>query len=152
MPLSIQQGDLLDRDLTGTVIINGCNAKGVMGAGFAFQIRTKFPEAFDFYRREFLRRQLKLGTVLYTHDFKYNCTIANCVTQEYYGRDPTVTYADYDAVASCTQNVATQVKHLGRTKIYLPLVGGGLGGCVEGRLIPIYEKSFANVDAVLWLK
>ena len=45
--LNIINDDLLNSP--DRIIVHGCNAQGVMGAGVAKAIRTKYPEAYSNY-------------------------------------------------------------------------------------------------------
>ena len=55
-------GDLLGA--TQKVIIQGCNAQGVMGSGVAKVIRERWPEVFETYNLHYKTFGLKLGDVI----------------------------------------------------------------------------------------
>ena len=61
-------------------------------------------------------------------------------------------YADYQAIERCTEQAAAKLSEFGRDRIYLPSIGTGNAAGDPGIILPILEKSFSDVDAVLWLK
>lgn len=109
------KGDLLTA--TDGIIAHGCNAQGVMGSGVALQIKEKFPEAYA----DYLKMPKTLGTVGYT-EVSQKLTIANCITQEFYGRDKNVRYVSYDAL----ELVFKQLGMLHGYTINIPMIGAGL--------------------------
>ena len=114
------KGNLLEA--TEPYIGHGCNAQGVMGSGVALAIKTKWPKAFDDYRREFDETGLELGSIINSPqpDGKI---ILNCITQNYYGRNA-LRYASYDAIDDCMVGL----RNFGYDNIAFPKIGAGLGG------------------------
>lgn len=126
MNIEYREGNLLESDLK--FIAHGCNACGVMGSGIAKAIREKYPEAYNVYRKQYINKGLKLGSVIQAtiSDFCSPETtsvvplipdhpakiIFNCITQATYGRDPSVRYVDYDAVFSCVQEINRRFSEL----------------------------------------
>lgn len=118
------KGDLFQDD--HVMIAHGCNAQGVMGSGFALEIKQRFPDAYEAYYRKCAQttnRISLLGDVIpvYTTIGKI---IFNCITQGNYGKDGTK-YVSYDAVDTC-------MKYIGESQpkwhIAMPKIGAGLGG------------------------
>ena len=117
-----KQGNLLD--VTEGVIIHGCNAQGVMGSGVALAIKNKYPKAYDSYKAYEKSPGLILGS-LSMCKVTPKLYIVNLVTQESYGRDPSIRYVSYGAI------------HLGFEKLqevfsdervfHFPTIGAGLG-------------------------
>ena len=103
------------------IVIHQCNAKGVMGAGVAMQLRTKYPELYTVYKNS----DLKLGNIsIYNHtDYLY---IVNCIMQDNYGRERC--YTDLHAVKTCMMRVHALSQDLG-LQVYAPYnMGCGLAG------------------------
>lgn len=116
-------GSLLDSD--EAVIAHGCNAQGVMRSGIAKDIRERYPQAFtDYYNRwHFFYAEIPnkfLGKVIETK--LPERTILNIISQEYYGRDPSVRYVSYDAIATAIE----RINELGYTRVAFPMIGAGL--------------------------
>lgn len=115
-------------DVTGAhedIIAHGCNAQGVMGSGVAKAIRDKWPGAYEAYRKEYEERGLSLGEVIIFQ--APDATIANCITQEFYGKDGKV-YVDYDAVHKCMAALRKYCQDQNLTTVAMPKIGAGLGG------------------------
>ena len=118
------KGDLL-KENTG-IIVHGCNAQGVMGAGLALKIKTKYPEAYDAYINAYKENnRLDLGSFTYAKINK-DLYIVNAITQEFYGSDKDRTYVNYDAIQKVFESVfvMSTKKHL---PIKMPRIGCGLG-------------------------
>jgi O-acetyl-ADP-ribose deacetylase (regulator of RNase III) len=111
------------------IIAHGCNAQGVMGAGIAKQIKTKYPTAFELYRQKCLsipfdyRYQLLGEVVWYASG---DLIIANCITQLYYGRDQNRDYVSYQAIEQCFKEINNQALFDEPLPIYFPKIGAGL--------------------------
>lgn len=122
-------------DVTETesiLIAHGVNAQGVMASGVAKAIRAKFPYAYDTYIEVYRQGHLHLGNVVYADaEFpemwkRTAPTIANCVTQEFYGRNGV--YIDYGAIKSCMANLNEFCHRNNIDQISMPMIGAGLGG------------------------
>lgn len=110
------------------IIVHGCNAQGVMGAGLARQIRLQYPECYEVYAaycREAYAAHEILGTVCwYQQDDLY---IANAITQEHYGRTYGKTYVSYVELKRCFEAINQVALELNQP-VYFPKIGTGLGG------------------------
>lgn len=149
MTLKIETGDIFNVIANKDVVfIHGCNAKGVMGSGIAKIVKTNYPEAYKAYKQVQKEEGLHLGQVIAVNT-ESGPIIVNGITQENYGRNPNVQYADYDAVVIVCQAVA---RHFKDKQIHLPMIGGGLGNLDIKRLTAIFQAAFYDVDATLWLK
>jgi O-acetyl-ADP-ribose deacetylase (regulator of RNase III) len=150
--LEIRVGDMFTETLNqeGIIIVHGCNAQGVMGSGVAAIMKKLYPYAYLAYKQVSRRHGLKLGAVVMAPaPGNEGPTIANAITQEFYGRDGKV-YASYDAIVVAMQAIA---KLAGKdTPVHLPMIGGGLGGCDVKRLTAIFQAAFYDTNATLWLK
>ena len=151
MILKIETGDIFNAILNRDVVfMHGCNAKGVMGSGIAKIVKDNYPHAYRAYKEIQKTQGLHLGQVIVAAPSTENePTIVNAITQENYGRDVNVKYADYDAIIIACEAVA---KHFKGKEIHLPMIGGGLGNLDVKRLTAIYQAVFYDSDATLWLK
>lgn len=144
MKIIYKKGNLLDTDIK--VIVHGCNAQGVMGAGIAKQIALKFPNAYKVYRKAYLENTLDLGSVHWA-----DCTshiIGNAITQEYYGRGSI--QVQYIHIKEAMFEVEQVLSVEGYDKVALPKIGAGLGGGNWSIIENIIEKTFVNVQPYVY--
>lgn len=108
--LSVQHG----------IIAHQVNCKGVMGAGLAKQIRSKYPQVFDSYSKHCSDECLGKIQLIQVTESLY---VANLFSQLNYGRGSR--HTDYEAMRSCFLKL-NQFKDI---DIYLPYaIGCGLAG------------------------
>lgn len=156
MALKIESGDvfnelaMMQERGKPVLFVHGCNAQGVMGSGVASLLKKLYPWAFEAYKGEHRDFGLPLGEVVFATAQDSMVVVANAITQKNYGRDGKV-YVDYDAVIQSMEKVRTRALALG-TPVYLPMIGGGLGGGDVKRLTAIFQAIFHDVDATLYLK
>ncbi len=149
--LEIKSGDVFNEIMEQKVLmVHGCNAQGVMGSGVAKLVKDLYPFAYVDYKETKRTRGLHVGQVVISTNENSPVTIANAITQQYYGRDGGQ-YVDYDGTIIALQAVAKYAKEK-ELPVHLPLIGGGLGGGDEKRLIAIFQGVFYNNEATLWLK
>lgn len=128
--IEYKKGDLLA--VTSGFILHGCNALGVMGSGVAKAIRAKYPNVYESYRSVYEMGGLQLGYVDWAAAAP-GLFIANCITQENFGRDGK-RYVNYSALARCFHEVVTDaLEHKQKfpkvdTTLHFPKIGAGLGG------------------------
>lgn len=147
---TMQNGDLF-AEVEHGYIVHGCNAQGVMGSGFAKLVRDKYPVAYQTYMNQADTGYI-LGEVI-PAIVEPRLVIVNAITQEFYGTDRV--HVDYDAVAQALEGV----KHLAETgmiesnDVHFPLIGGGLAGGDQFRLVEIFGAAFgdSDVNGTLWL-
>lgn len=154
MEIIYKRGDLLQTDIP--VIAHGCNAKGVMGSGVAKAVREKWPHVYDEYKFWHSQEMLKPGQVLWvdTDDHKL---IANCITQEDYGRSKTKVYVDYIALAKCMKAIEEEgVRRLDEHDpftfhfVAMPRIGAGLANGDWDRISKIIETCFKQIQPVVY--
>ena len=121
------KGNLLDSNCD--YICHQVNCQGVMGSGIARQIRERWPEVYEGYKRfcEYYntRDESLLGKVMITNR---GCPmrIANLFSQDTYGYDG-MRYTSYDAFAHCLITLKEHVPD--DCTIGFPKnIGCGLGG------------------------
>jgi O-acetyl-ADP-ribose deacetylase (regulator of RNase III) len=153
------------------IVVQGCNAKGVMGKGLAKQIRDRHPVVFETYRREYETRGLPLGSIVWVADGPHR-VFANAITQDDYRRDPRepAIHADYVAIAQVVDYLdAIAMLSLKETfhadifettgvrfdepveRIALPLIGAGLAGGSWKMISSIIETRSKNFTPVVYL-
>lgn len=144
MKIIYKEGDLLEAE--ENIIIHGCNAQGVMGSGVALVIKNKYPEAYKTYR-SYAGVGYRLGTISFAQigDGKI---IGNAITQEYYGRDKSKVYVDYDAVRAVFNYLNTLFP---QDKIALPKIGAGLANGDWNVIEKIIEEECKDVQPVVYV-
>lgn len=149
--LKIIKGNLWELVPSKCVIVHGCNAQGVMGSGFAKDVKIMYPKAYNYYVQAFktterLAGKDWLGRVIAVDENGH--TIVNAITQEFYGRDPTVKYVSYAAVVASLTKAAKIARKL-NVPIYMPLIGGGLANGNRDVLMALFEEIFETTEAYL---
>jgi len=140
--MKIINGDLIElgKNNEFDIILHGCNCYNVMGAGIAAQIAQQFPDA-EMADNETLRGDAgKLGT--YTIGMSGRLVILNCYTQ--FGISSTGNDVfEYTAFERVLDKIAHR---FGKWRIGLPLIGMGLAGGDEGRIVPMIERFAERVE------
>jgi O-acetyl-ADP-ribose deacetylase (regulator of RNase III) len=140
--MKIINGDLIElgKNNEFDIILHGCNCYNVMGAGIAGQIAQQFPDA-QMADNETLRGDAgKLGT--YTIGMSGRLVILNCYTQ--FGISSTGNDVfEYTAFERVLDKIAHR---FGKWRIGLPLIGMGLAGGDEGRILPMIERFAERVE------
>jgi O-acetyl-ADP-ribose deacetylase (regulator of RNase III) len=148
--------DMLDHMTTQDMVVHGCNAQGVMGAGFAKQIKQRFPAAFQAYRRAY---GAGLGTITLSRSALGESDepiICNMITQQNiaqpWSEGPLVSY---DAIYNGFDKVFRYAKKHNLT-VNFPLIGAGLGGGqwqIISAIIEFSENKFdVSTQKHLWVK
>ena len=140
-----------------SIICHQVNCMGVMGAGIAKQMKQKYPENFDRYKKlcdEFSDRpELLLGqcqlTINYDNARKSNTRyIANLFGQVGYGRDRQQT--DLKSLFQAFLSLREQSRLIDKCTIAIPYgIGCGLGGAKWSDVYKIIEKVFKNDEYLI---
>jgi O-acetyl-ADP-ribose deacetylase (regulator of RNase III) len=143
-------GDLLD--VRRGIIVQGCNAQGVMGSGVAKAIRDKYPFVYDLYRGAYEKKGLQLGQVVWATVSKEEpmLTIANAITQEFYGRDPNRVYVSYEGLRIAFERVA-EIARKHDLPVHYPRIGAGLAQGDWNRITAIIDTALTGVEHTLWV-
>ena len=147
-------GDLLENVTHDAIIVHGCNAQGVMGGGFALQVKNKYPRAYEGYRRHLERCLEEEGC----YDEKVlgggvsvcvgnNLYIANMITQNKFGTDKR--HANYEAIAHAFELVAKESDKR-NLPIHYPMIGAGLAGGNWNIISTIIDTTLMGYDHTLW--
>ena len=128
------------------IICHQVNARGVMGAGLAGQVKQYFPGAFQDYRDAYDSGTLKLGNVVISQIKPYNF-IAHIVGQHDYGRS--AVFTNYQALGLALSSLKTFRETLDRdVPIFFPYrMGSGLGGGKWRIVKDVIEEHFP--DAII---
>ena len=118
------------------IIVHGCNSLGVMGAGVAKVIKTKYPECYKTYEEHVFNNQDLLGTVAW-HRVNEKLRIANTITQKNVGTNKR--QVDYEAIAKCFEEVYAEAYSLD-LQVFFPKIGSGLGGGDRNIISTIIEN------------
>jgi O-acetyl-ADP-ribose deacetylase (regulator of RNase III) len=109
------------------IIAHQCNAKGVMGAGLALALRTKWPQVFDNYYEGLMRKKVNEGDCQLV-EVGTNLMVANLIAQREYGREKHRCYTEYDLLYQSLLSLRDQAEEK-KLPIFLPyLMGCGLAG------------------------
>lgn len=128
------------------IICHQVNAKGVMGAGLAGQVKQWFPKAFADYKAAYDTGELKLGHAVISQIKPY-CYIAHIVGQHGYGRNSLFT--NYQALSLAFGSLKKFRETLDKeVPIFFPWrMGSGLGGGSWRIVKDIIEEFFP--DAII---
>lgn len=150
-----QEGNLLA--VKEGILVHGCNAQGVMGAGVAAAVRKTHPGAYEVYAKAYRQARhagkpdLPLGEVIWFVASKDppRLAIANGITQRYFGADPAVRYVDYDAVRQVFRTVAA-VARRHQLPVHYPLIGAGLAKGDWSVIAHIIDEELEGLSHTLW--
>ncbi len=155
--LKICRGDLFESDsfkLGPYILMHGCNDIGRYGAGFAMEVRRRFPDAYQHYLMWFGRRQtdrvqrLRLGAIQLVPVGDGESYICNAITQHgvasyrslMRGQTPPFRL---DAFESCLSSLTDLAPKLAEKStrpdhftILMPQIGCGLGGFKWSQIEP----------------
>ena len=144
--------------ITHGVIGQGVNCQGKMGKGVAKDIRNKWPIVYSQYllmcsshSPEELLGTAHLINVGDTQSTGINqLFVANCFTQEFYGRDGK-RYADPLAIKKALTNTLEFCKGID-LPLYMPKIGCGLGGLNwEKDVLSIIEELDAQFQLPIFI-
>ena len=144
-------GNLLD--VTTGVLVHGCNARGVMGAGVAKAVKARYPGAYAAYHHAYEECGLSVGQVIAypvpNGNGSLELVIANAIIQDGYGTDRR--QVDYAGV----ERAFVQVEHIARTfgfqDVHFPLIGCGLAGGDWRVIEPIIRRTLHGLRKHLWV-
>ena len=107
------------------LIAHGVNCQNAMGSGVARALYMQWPKVKSEYHKW---GSMVLGEVQFVV-IEPGLIVANCFTQEHYGRDFGKRYADPRAVRECLEEAAEYAyTEWSLREIHIPRIGCGLGG------------------------
>lgn len=135
--LSIKSTNLWQDVTKDTTIVHGANINGIMGAGFALQLRTRYPGNYNKYREFCLAGKAILGDI-----FLYNSanTIVNLFSQEIYRP------AKLSAIRRGLISTHNVMKAIGKHILLSPAIGCGIGKLNFADVYNVYSDIFGNSD------
>lgn len=143
--MKLHYGNLIEKAKSGEfdVIMHGCNCFCTMGSGIAKHIRAAFPEAYEADLTTKKGDRSKLGTFseVTVERNGHQITIINAYTQYHYGGNKD--HFEYDTFPKLLQSVKEKYGH---KKIGLPLIGCGLAGGDEAKILHMIKENLDNVD------
>jgi len=155
MTIHVVKGNLIKDIVSNKIqghIIQGCNAQGGMGAGFALQVRNQIPTAFDAYMKVHYEKGLSLGMAIPAR-LSEQTVFWNLITQERYGRKP-IKYVSYDGIDDSLRNMRRMIDNRQDAeipnKLYFPLIGCGLANGQWSTVSSIIETHFFDFDKTLY--
>lgn len=145
------EGDILTAKTDA--ILQQVNCRGVMGAGLAKQIRTKYPYVYNRYlslcNEHVTKPYFLLGRiqVITPPSCEYDVpTIVNLFAQDRYGRDRQ--YTDYDAMRECFRRVN---ERFAGDSVAIPYgIGCGLAGGDWDIVLNMIEKELTKCDISIY--
>lgn len=165
----IKFGSILTVD--SGIIVHGCNAQGVMGAGVALQIKNKWPKSFNDYANfiDGVFNNVSAGRQLLipsqSAEFKQNVmgrvvdtviseklVISSAITQFDYSNSGSK-HTNYQAVYEAFEHILDLAKET-RLPVHYPLIGAGLGGgnwAIISEIIDTVFQSNPEIHRTLWL-
>lgn len=147
MSITYVYGDILDSD--ARAICHQVNCCGVMGAGLAKQIASRFPEVKRLYQKRCFGKSKPslLGTVqaIPVSDSQY---VLNIFGQVDYGRDRR--YTDYEALRTA---LSTIQEYFRGHRIAIPFkMGCGLAGGDWSTVLDIIKETLTDCRVLIYVK
>lgn len=140
-------------------LLHGCNSKGVMNSGVAKELRRRYPEAFNVYRKQYeaFLKMTASGIPVGNYSFVEvnRIGIFNLVTQENYGYDGKC-YFSYEGFQKGLESID---KYFYSLKYYykvidpevaMPKIGAGLAGGDWSKISTIIESTVKNFQPVVY--
>ena len=145
--IKYKKGDLLTNIKDPNVFIaHGCNCRGVMGSGFALQVKMLYPKVYEEYKKTFDKGNLRLGTIQFIRQDKTSPCIINMQTQDGYGRGGV--FIDYNAVRSCFMEFS--ILNINKQDLHIPKIGAGLAGGDWSIISSIIEDECKSFNVYVW--
>ena len=137
--------------VTEGVIAHGVNCKVSMGSGVAKAVYEKWPNVRNQYLEKNYFGPEHLGKVDYVHEG--DVIIANCYTQEFYGKE-NKRYATPSAVLKCLTSVVGNA-YMHAVPLHLPRIACGLAGLdwdtEVGPMLEMLDNQYNNyVDITVY--
>jgi len=146
--LKYKEGDLLANVKDPNVFIaHGCNCQGVMGSGFALQVKNLYPKAYEQYKSFYEQGMLQLGSISFVRQTPDSPCIVNMQTQQDYGRS--CIYVDYDALRTCFREFS--ILNINKQDLHIPKIGAGLAGGTWDVIAKIIDEECKGFDVYVWI-
>lgn len=150
MSVQYVTGNLFDNKYKVQAFAHGCNLQGVMGAGIAKEFRYRWPEMYEYYRKECLSNSpLQPGECLpyFALDEDSNViVIFNLMTQIKVGPN-----ARYEYIEQALKEMKNIADNLYIESIAMPAIGCGIGGLQWSLVTPLIDSVFGNWGGSLFV-
>ena len=144
--IKIVDGDILQA--SEDIIAHQVNCMGVMGGGIAKQIKEKYPNVFDQYRKFFVNNKFTALGKCQIVEAENNKYIANIFGQYNYGTNKQQT--DYKALEEALFSLKVSAKD-NNMSVAIPYnIGCGLAGGSWSFVYNMIEEVFHDYDVVLY--
>ena len=139
--ITYRKGDILQSGLP--VIMHGCNMQGVMGAGLAKQIKSKYPKSYIDYVNELPSKHL--GDIIWSE--MDDTIIIHALTQIHYGRDHR-RYVSYEAIERAMIKALERMDAMfGKDSVLaMPKIGCGLANGRWKSVLKVIEPICMDYD------
>lgn len=136
-----KQGDVLAS--SEKRIAHGCNCLGGFGSGFAKAVAESYPSIRESYLHRHNTRGWKLGDVqLIGVGDSSGREIANCATQQRYGRPDEGPYVSYPAIRQVVRSLVQSWP----SGFAMPKIGAGLAGGNWDIISKIIEEESKDIE------
>jgi ribA/ribD-fused uncharacterized protein len=133
------------------IIAHGCNTQGASGAGIAKYMALKFPLSDREYKKRCRNGDFILGDILFYRE--NSKIIANCATQEYYGRrlkmDKDSVENRYQAIRQCLTRIYVNAKRE-QMSVAIPKLGCGRARLDWSRVLNIIKEVFHDYPITIY--
>lgn len=146
MKIEYVTGNLFDTSIIH--LVHGCNAQGAYQSGIAGIMRKLHPDAYEAYAEAYKTTGLSLGDVIWASS--NGKIIGNLISQEYYGRDPNVVYANYGAIRTGMKEVNRYISQSSENRVAFPLIGAGLGRASWTTISNIIEEESTDFQPIVY--
>lgn len=154
--IRIIDGNLLESG--ADIICHQVNCQGKMNSGVAKQIREKYPNVYEQYKKAFTQVSNSSSLLGHAQGVLVDGNkriIFNLFAQNNYGYDGKQ-YTDVQALENCFEDLVSQVKklevlHKCTFRIAIPYkIGCVRGGAKWDEVYSIIEEVFKDIDVELW--
>ncbi len=151
MKIEYRTGNLFDEPNL-THLVHCCNAQGVMGSGFAKELRQRHPSVYDTYHLAYqesrkVGQSLPMGWVVDVNT-PTGIMVYNLIGQEFFGGDGKK-YVSYDAIADGMMWIDENIT-LG-AELCMPTMGAVLAGGKWSVIASIVEAYSTRFKPVVYL-
>lgn len=131
-------------DIEADIIVNTINCRGVMGAGIALEISLRYPDLFDWYKRECNLGKIRIGECyLYENQ---NAKIMNLPTKDDPYQPSKVEY-----ISNALSWFAKNYQHYNFESIAFPYLGSTSGKLNFEEVKPLMEKYLSRIDKTIYI-
>lgn len=126
-------------------IAHGCNVKGAMGSGIAFDFKRVFPEMFEEYHQLCVDKKIGPGEIFISNQMlnANPITVYNLMTQTGFNG------ADIQFMREAFEKMIEHANANGIDEITIPMIGAGLGGISPTVCFNVYLEAVEKFNGKL---